>query len=100
MNIEMEDYWTGRVAMRQKQFPGVFELANNVFGLMYFNAWGNVMAPLMGKIVADALARDAMHALPFPLEKPEPVSFNRKYEMLIRHLLLPAARTAQRWGVL
>lgn len=100
MNIEMEDYWTGRVAMRQKQFPGVFELANNVFGLMYFNAWGNVMAPLMGKIVADALARDAMHALPFPLEKPEPVSFNWKYEMLIRHLLLPVARTAQRCGVL
>jgi len=43
MNIEIEDYWTGRGAMRQKQFPGVFELANNVFGLMYFNAWGNVM---------------------------------------------------------
>lgn len=56
------------------------------------NAWGNVMA--------DALARDAMHALPFPLEKPEPVSLNRKYEILIRHLLLPAARVAQRWGIL
>lgn len=100
MEIEMEDYWTGRVAMRKAQFPGVFELANNVFGLMYFNAWGNVMAPLMGKIMADALARDAMHGLPFPLEKPEPVSFNRKYEVLIRHLMLPAARVAQRWGVL
>ena len=67
---------------------------------MYFNAWGNVMAPLMGKILAGGLARDDMASLPFPVERPEPVSFNRKYEVLIRHVLIPAARTAQRWGFL
>ena len=98
--IEPESYWTGRVAMRTTQFPGVFDLGDGVFGLMYFNAWGNVMAPLLGKIFADALARDDMAALPFPLEKPEPVSFPQKYELLIRHLLLPAARTAQRLKIL
>jgi len=100
MAIEPEAYWTGRVAMRNTQFPGVFELGNGIFGLMYFNAWGNVMAPLLGKIFADALARDDMAALPFPLEKPEPVSFPQKYELLIRHLLLPTARTAQRLKIL
>ena len=100
MRIEMEDYWTGRVALRKAQFPGVFELGKGIFGLMYFNAWGNVMAPLMGKILADGLARDDMASLPFPVERPEPVSFSRKYEVLIRHILIPAARTAQRWGFL
>lgn len=100
MAIEPEAYWTGRVAMRNAQFPGVFELGNGIFGLMYFNAWGNVMAPLLGKIFAQALARDDPSSLPFPLEKPEPVLFPRKYELLIRHILLPTARTAQRLKLL
>ena len=100
MAIELESYWTGRVAMRNAQFPGVFDMGNGMFGLMYFNAWGNVMAPLLGKIFAQALARGDMASLPFPLEKPEPVSFPRKHELLIRYLLLPAARAAQRLKML
>ena len=100
MNIEMDDYWTGRVAMRKAQFPGVFDLGMGIFGLMYFNAWGNVMAPLMGKIFAGAIAKDDMTSLPFPIERPEPIRFQRKYEILIRHLLLPTARTAQHSGII
>lgn len=100
MAIELDDYWTGRVAMRTTQFPGVFELEKGIYGLMYFNAWGNVMAPLMGKLLAEGLARDDPASLPFPLERPEPISFTRKYEVMIRHLMLPAARTAQRLGIL
>lgn len=96
MPIELGDYWTGRVAMRGKEFPGVFELQPGLYGLMYFNAWGNVMAPLMGKILAEGLASDRMHRLPFPIERPEPVIFQRRQEVLIRHLLIPAARMAQR----
>ena len=67
---------------------------------MYCNAWGNVMAPLMGKILAEGLQRDRMDALPFPIEQLEPVSFQRKHEVLIRHLLIPAARIAQRLNIL
>lgn len=100
MPIEMEAYWTGRVAMRDKEFPGVFELQPGLYGLMYCNAWGNVMAPLMGKIVAEGLARDRMDDLPVPIERPAPVSFQRKHEIFIRHLLIPAARTAQRFGII
>lgn len=100
MAIQMEDYWTGQVAMRPVQFPGAFDLGKGLYGLMYFNAWGNVMAPLMGKAFAAALAHGDMAALPFPLEKPEPVSFRWRDEMLIRYLLIPAARTAQRLGLL
>ncbi|ARS27797.1 NAD(P)/FAD-dependent oxidoreductase [Sphingomonas sp. KC8] len=100
MRIELEAYWTGRVAMRDKEFPGVFELQPGLYGLMYCNAWGNVMAPLMGKILAEGLQRDRMDALPFPIEQLEPVSFQRKHEVLIRHLLIPAARIAQRLNIL
>lgn len=100
MDIAMDDYWTGRVALRSTQFPGVFDLGGGVFGLMYFNAWGNVMAPLMGKILAHGLAGDSMAALPVPLETPQPVASPSKHEVLIRHVLLPAARTLQRLGLL
>lgn len=96
MQIELDDYWTGRVAMRGVQFPGVFDLGDGLFGLMYFNAWGNVMAPLMGKLLAEALAKDDLADFPAPVGKPEPVAFHGKYEALIRWILLPAARTAQR----
>ncbi len=99
LQIERESYWTGRVAMRDRQFPGVFELHSGVYGLMYFNAWGNVMAPLMGKLLAESLTSSDLNALPFPLEQVEPVSMPRKQELLIRRLLIPAARVAQRLGM-
>lgn len=96
MAIEPESYWTGRVAMRDTQFPGAFQIFPGVFGLMFFNAWGNVMAPLMGRLMAEGLLADAPDTMPFPLEQVEAVRFPRKQEMLIRQILIPAARTAQR----
>ena len=100
MKIELEAYWTGRVAMRDRQFPGVFEMQPGLFGLMYFNAWGNVMAPLMGKLMAEGLAADRTDALPFPIEKPLAVSNPGKMDRIIRHVMIPSARTGQRIGLL
>ncbi|WP_374529736.1 NAD(P)/FAD-dependent oxidoreductase [Novosphingobium sp.] len=100
MRIELETYWTGRVAMRDRQFPGVFQPRPGLYGLMYFNAWGNVMAPLMGKLMAAGLAADRTDALPFPIERPLAVSNQGKMDRIIRHLLIPSARTAQNLGIL
>jgi hypothetical protein len=100
LNIRLESYWTGRVAFRDREFPGVFEPRPGLFGLMYFNAWGNLMAPLMGKLLAEGLAADRTHALPFPIERPVAVSNQGRMDRIIRHMLLPAARTAQNLGVL
>lgn len=100
MKIELETYWTGRVAMRDRQFPGVFQPRPGLFGLMYFNAWGNVMAPLMGKLLAAGLVADRINALPFPVEQPLSVSNQGKMDRIIRHLLIPAARSAQGFGIL
>lgn len=98
--IEMDDYWTGRVAFRKVDFPGVFQLQPGLYGLMFFNAWGNVMAPLMGMLLAQGLSKDRMDDLPFPIERPEAVWFSGKQELIIRHLLIPMARSAQRLGLL
>jgi hypothetical protein len=85
--------------MRDTQFPGVFEVDSGVYGLMYFNAWGNVLAPLMGMLVAQGLATDTMRSLPFPLERAEPVARPQKQAWLIRDILIPLARTAQILGM-
>ena len=99
MDIELEKYWTGIVAFRDLEFPGVFEVRPGVFGLMHFNAWGNLMAPLLGMILADGLAKDKMDRLPFSLETPEAVGYRNKQELIIRRLLIPAARLGQRLGI-
>jgi glycine/D-amino acid oxidase-like deaminating enzyme len=100
LNIKLEHYWTGRVALRDREFPGVFGLDKGVYGLMHFNAWGNVMAPLMGKLLAQGLQADRMDQLPFPLEKPTPVAMPAKQDILIRKLLIPAARIGQKFNIL
>lgn len=100
VSIELEAYWTGRVAMREQEFPGMYELASGVYGLMHFNAWGNVMAPLMGATLAKALATDRMDRLPFPVVKPDHITSPGKQEFIIRSLMIPAARVAQRFGII
>jgi glycine/D-amino acid oxidase-like deaminating enzyme len=98
--IDLETYWTGRVALRDVDFPGAFEVQPGLYGLMYFNAWGNLMAPLMGKLLAQGLAADRPDRLPFPLERPVSVENIGKQDRIIRRLLLPAARLGQSLGVI
>lgn len=98
--IELQAYWTGRVAMRQREFPGMYELDTGLYGLMHFNAWGNVMAPLMGMSLAKALASDRVDQLPFPVVKPDTITNPGKQELLIRSILIPAARFAQSLNII
>ncbi|WP_235965157.1 NAD(P)/FAD-dependent oxidoreductase [Sediminihaliea albiluteola] len=98
--IKLESYWTGRVAMRDQEFPGMYQHAEGVYGLMHFNAWGNVMAPMMGMALAQALAADRLDQLPFPLVSAQPVANPGKQEFIIRSLMIPAARIAQDFGVI
>jgi glycine/D-amino acid oxidase-like deaminating enzyme len=98
--IKLQAYWTGRVAMRDEQFPGMYELSAGLYGLMHFNAWGNVMAPLMGMALAHAIASDRPDQLPFPIVRPEQISRPGKQEFLLRSLLIPAARFGQSLGII
>lgn len=99
MRITLDQYWTGRVAMRDEEFPGVFDLGRGIFGLMHFNASGNVMAPLLGKLLAEGLTTGRLDALPFPFQKPKPVNFQSKEDLLTRYLMVPAARFGQDLGI-
>lgn len=98
--ITLEHYWTGRVALRDQDFPGVYEVQPGCYGLMHFNAWGNVMAPLLGMQLAQALVQDRLDRLPFPLVRPRAVRHPSKQSTLIRRWLIPAARLGQSLGML
>ena len=98
--IELEAYWTRRVAMREREFPGLYQLSSGIYGLMHFNAWGNVIAPLMARSLAQAIASDRPDQLPFPLVKPDVIANPGKQEFLIRSLMIPAARIAQDFGLI
>jgi glycine/D-amino acid oxidase-like deaminating enzyme len=100
VEIKLEAYWTGRVAMREEEFPGMYEIFPGLYGLMHFNAWGNVMAPLMGMALAHAIASDRPDQLPFPIVRPEQISRPGKQEFLLRSLLIPAARFGQSLGII
>ncbi|WP_431024913.1 FAD-dependent oxidoreductase [Halomonas sp. H5] len=98
--IELEHYWTGRVALRDQEFPGIYEVQPGVYGLMHFNAWGNVMAPLLGMLLAQALVEDRLDRLPFPIGRPQAVKYSGRQSLLIRRFLIPAARIAQTLGAI
>lgn len=100
LDIHMREYWTGRVALRDEEFPGAYDLGDGLYGLMHFNAWGNIMAPLLGMALARALAADRMHGLPFPIGRPQALAQPGKQSLVIRRLLIPAARIGQRIGII
>ena len=77
-------------------FPGLYQIADGVVGLMNLGTWGNVMGPLLGRNVAQALAEERPQDFMFPLRAPHAVRFPRLFEIKIRHLLVPAARCIDR----
>jgi len=56
------------------------------------------MAPLLGMLLADGLMKDQMDQLPFPLERPQRISNPNKQDLIIRKLIIPAARLGQKIG--
>jgi glycine/D-amino acid oxidase-like deaminating enzyme len=99
-SIEPGWYWTGMTsstsATLHADFPGLYQIADGVVGLMNLGTWGNVMGPLLGHNVAQALAEERPQDFVLPLRTPRAVRFPRLFEFKIRHLLVPAARWADR----
>ncbi len=101
--IELESYWTGVTAssshVYHNDFAKLYEVADGVMALMNLGTWGNVMGPLLGMNVAQAIAAERPQDLLMPVERPAAVRFPRWFEFKIRHLAIPAARVADRFGL-
>lgn len=101
--IELESYWTGVTAssshVYHNDFAKLYEVADGVMALMNLGTWGNVMGPLLGMNLAHAIAAERPQDLLMPVERPASVRFPRLFEFKIRHLAIPAARVADRFGL-
>lgn len=101
--IELESYWTGMTAnsshVLHHDYPKLYRVAEGVMALMNLGTWGNVMGPLLGMNVAEAIATERPQDLLLPLEEPREVAFPRLFELKTRHVLIPLARMADRLGL-
>ncbi|RDK08004.1 FAD-dependent oxidoreductase [Cupriavidus lacunae] len=99
-DVELGAYWTGITAnsssVYHEDYPRLYQVDDGVLALMNLGTWGNVMGPQLGLSLAQALASERLDDCMLPLEKPEPVRFQRLFELKTRHLMIPVARVIDR----
>jgi len=95
-DIRLQSYWTGQThsssTVHHEDYPQLYDLGPGMTGILNVGTWGNVLGPLIGLNVADALAEGRPQDLVLPLESPAPVSSPRAFAFKIRYLLIPLAR--------
>lgn len=99
IKLEYAGYWTGALAWSNDQLPRIYDLAPGLLALNCFSSVGNVPAPMMGKHLAEKLLSSKLDELVLPLQSPEPASWRSRYEVMLRWLLVPLSRTAERMRV-
>ncbi len=103
VNIELESYWTGVTNssshVYHNDFAKVYQVADGVMALMNLGTWGNLMGPLLGMNLAQAIAADRPQDLLMPVDAPSAVRFPRWFEFKTRYLMVPAARLADRFDL-
>lgn len=101
--IELESYWTGMTANSSSVYdacyPKLYQVADGVLALNNFGSWGNVLGPMMGVNLADALVAGRLANCLLPLETPKAVQFPGLFETKIRRVLIPAARWADKFNL-
>lgn len=103
VRIELESYWTGTTAssshVYHEDYAKLYQVADGVLALMNLGTWGNVMGPLLGMHLAQAIASERPQDLLIPIEKPATVHFAGLLELKVRRVMLPAARWADKLGL-
>ena len=102
-HIELESYWTGVTNssshVYHNDFAKLYQVADGVMALMNLGTWGNLMGPLLGMNLAQAIAAERPQDLLIPVDVPSAVRFPGWFEFKIRYLMVPAARLADRFGL-
>ena len=102
-DIRMESYWTGVThsssPVHHEDYPKLYELGPGMMGILNLGTWGNLLGPLIGRNVADALFEGRPGDLVLPIEHPDPVSRPGTFEFKIRYLLMPLARIVDLLGL-
>jgi glycine/D-amino acid oxidase-like deaminating enzyme len=75
-NIDIEHYWSGKVALTADHLPHVHELAHGVYAGLGFNGRGVAMATLMGKILSQYCLKGADAEPIFPISSCKTIPFH------------------------
>jgi glycine/D-amino acid oxidase-like deaminating enzyme len=88
-HVELDYFWSGRVALTLDHLPHLHELGPGLFAALGCNGRGVGMASAMGKAVADLLRGMSERDCPVPVTRLRPIPFHG--------LRLPAMRAAVLW---
>lgn len=102
-DLRLESYWTGLThsssPVHHEDYPQLYDLGPGMIGILNLGTWGNVLGPLVGRNVADALCEERPQDLVLPLESPVRVGWPGSFAFRIRYLLMPLARTVDLLGL-
>jgi glycine/D-amino acid oxidase-like deaminating enzyme len=93
---ELDGYWTGSTAWSTDTLPRLFEVSPGLMALTCFSGEGNVLAPLLGRHLAEGLANDALDRLALPVQGPQVPRWRGQYDWPLRRLAIPMMRLAER----
>jgi glycine/D-amino acid oxidase-like deaminating enzyme len=79
--------------------PRVFMPEPGILAPMCFSGRGAALATGLGKQLAEALQRDDLDHLAFPITEPKPLLAPRAMDLIARNLAIPALRLAERVGL-
>lgn len=99
VHLEVEAYWTGAMAWSPDRLPRLFEVQPGLLALMSFSGEGNVLAPLLGKHLAEAIVSQALSQFVLPLQSPSKIRWRRRYDFTLRKVGVPLLRVADRFGL-
>lgn len=97
VSLELDTYWTGSMAWSTDELPRIFEVAPGLLALTCFSGEGNVIAPLLGRHLAETLTDDALDHLALPLSAPERPRWRGQYDVPLRKIAIPLMKLAERF---
>ncbi len=97
--LELDAYWTGSMAWSTDFLPRIYEVAPGLLALTCFSGEGNVIAPLLGRDLAHALARDDLAGLALPVQAPSVPRWRGRYDFMLRKIGVPMLGFAERLGL-
>jgi glycine/D-amino acid oxidase-like deaminating enzyme len=79
--------------------PRIYEVSPGLLALTCFSGEGNVIAPLLGRHLAEALAKDDLAGLALPVQAPSVPRWRGRYDVTLRKLGVPMLGFAERLGL-
>jgi len=99
VELELDAYWTGSMAWSTDFLPRIYEVAPGLLALTCFSGEGNVIAPLLGRHLAEALTRGDLAGLALPVQAPSVPRWRGRYDIMLRRLGVPMLGLAERLGL-